>query len=115
MDVAVAPYPATSNFYYSPLKLFEYMAAGRALVASRVGQVAQVITHGVNGLLYEPDRRAGLVNCLCELRDSSSLRLELGKNARRASRDFTWEQNAARVVEWIGPAAARERVRTACA
>jgi len=115
MDVAVAPYPAIGNFYYSPLKLFEYMAAGRAVVASRVGQVAQVITHGVNGLLYEPDRRAGLVNCLCELRDSSSLRLELGKNARRASRDFTWEQNAARVVEWMGPAVARERLRTASA
>src|SRR6266566_1502674 len=49
MDVAVAPYPAIGNFYYSPLKLFEYMAAGRAVVASRIGQVAQVITDRVNG------------------------------------------------------------------
>ena len=115
MDVAVAPYPAIGNFYYSPLKLFEYMAAGRAVVASRIGQVAQVITDGVNGLLYEPGHRAGLVNRLRELRESSALRLELGKNARRASRDFTWERNAERVVAWIGPAVARERLRAACA
>ena len=115
MDVAVAPYPAVGNFYYSPLKLFEYMAAGRAVVASRVGQVAQVITHRVNGLLYEPGHHAGLVNCLRQLRESSALRLELGKNARRTSREFTWEQNAARVVEWISPTVERERLRTACA
>jgi glycosyltransferase involved in cell wall biosynthesis len=115
MDVAVAPYPAVGNFYYSPLKLFEYMAAGRAVVASRVGQVAQVITDRVNGLLYEPGHRAGLVNSLRELRGSSALRLELGKNARRASRDFTWERNAARLVDWIAPTVQRERLRTACA
>jgi glycosyltransferase involved in cell wall biosynthesis len=115
MDVAVAPYPAVGDFYYSPLKLFEYMAAGRAVVASRVGQVAQVITQRVNGLLYEPGHRDDLVNCLRQLRESSALRLELGKNARRASREFTWEQNAARVVEWIEPTVERERLRTACA
>ena len=115
MDVAVAPYPAVGNFYYSPLKLFEYMAAGRAVVASRVGQVAQVITHHVDGLLYEPGHQTGLMNCLCELRDSSALRLELGENARRASRDFTWEQNATRVVKWIEPAVERGHLRTACA
>jgi glycosyltransferase involved in cell wall biosynthesis len=100
MDVAVAPYPAVENFYYSPLKLFEYMAAGRAVVASRAGQVAQVITHGVNGLLYEAGDRAGLVSCLHQLVEKPALRETLGLNARRASQAFTWEQNAARVVEW---------------
>ena len=38
MDVAVAPYPVLEHFYFSPLKLFEYMAAGRACIASRIGQ-----------------------------------------------------------------------------
>src|SRR5205807_2068305 len=54
MDVAIAPYPALDNFYYSPLKLFEYMAAGRPVVASRVGQVAEVVVDGVTGLLFGP-------------------------------------------------------------
>ena len=51
MDVAVAPYLPLTPFYFSPLKVFEYLTAGLAVVASRVGQVAAVIEHEVNGLL----------------------------------------------------------------
>src|SRR5204863_4477838 len=103
MDVALAPYPALEDFYYSPLKLFEYMAAGKAVVASNTGQVAQIIHHGVTGLLYEPGDRAGLLRCLRELRRNPALRQELGRNARRACEAFTWERNAARVLEWVHP------------
>lgn len=103
VDVALAPYPALENFYYSPLKLFEYMAAGRPVVASNAGQIAQILRHGVNGLLYEPGDRAGLLKCLCELRNNPALREELGRNARKASEEFTWERNAARVIEWVRP------------
>jgi len=115
MDVAVAPYPAIGDFYYSPLKLFEYMAAGRAVVASRTGQVAQVINHGVSGLLYEAGDRAGLVNCLYRLAENPTFREELGRNARSASQAFTWERNAARVVEWAEPKVVQGRLRTVCA
>ena len=111
VDVALAPYPALENFYYSPLKLFEYMAAGRAVVASRVGQVAQIIRHRANGLLYEPGDRAGLLKCLCELRKDPALREELGRNARTTAEGFTWERNAARVIEWVRPKVLRGSLR----
>lgn len=113
VDVALAPYPELENFYYSPLKLFEYMASGRAVVASSAGQVAQIIRHRVNGLLYKPGDRAGFLNCLCELRSNHALREELGRNARRASEDFTWELNAARVIEWVRPKVLRGGLRAA--
>ena len=103
MDVALAPYPSLENFYFSPLKLFEYMAAGLAVVASNTGQVSQLICHRVNGLLYQPEDRAGLLRCLCELRTNAAFREELGRNARKASEAFTWERNAARVIEWVRP------------
>jgi len=103
LDVAVAPYPALENFYYSPLKLFEYMAAGRAVVASGAGQIPQIIRHRANGLLYEPDDQAGLLNCLCELQSDHALREELGRNARKTAEGFTWERNASRVIEWVRP------------
>ena len=103
LDVAVAPYPALENFYYSPLKLFEYMAAGRAVVASGAGQIPQIIRHRANGLLYEPDDQAGLLNCLCELQSDRALREELGRNARKTAEGFTWERNASRVIEWVRP------------
>ena len=43
MDVAVAPYPPLDDFYFSPLKLFEYMAAGCAIVAAAIGQINQTV------------------------------------------------------------------------
>lgn len=113
VDVALAPYPALENFYYSPLKLFEYMAAGRAVVASRTGQVAQIIRHRANGLLYEPGDRSGLLKCLCELRNDPALGEELGRNARKACEEFTWERNAARVIEWVRPRVLRGSLRAA--
>lgn len=113
VHVALAPYPALENFYYSPLKLFEYMAAAKAVVASNAGQIAQIIRHRVNGLLYEPGDRTGLLKCLCELRNDPGLREELGRNARRTSEDFTWERNAARVIEWVRPKVIRGSLRAA--
>ncbi len=103
MDVAVAPYPALEDFYYSPLKLYEYMAASRAVVASRIGQVAEVVADGLTGLLYEPGDREGLIQCIRQLRSDESLRRELGKNARIACSKNTWSRNAARVVGWVEP------------
>src|SRR5436309_13991683 len=95
-DVAVAPYPALQDFYFSPLKLFEYMATGRAVVASRVGQVAEVVTDGVTGLLFEPGNVADLVGCIRSLRDNPAQRRELDRNASAACAQHTWPRNEAR-------------------
>lgn len=110
MDVAVAPYPALDDFYYSPIKLYEYMAAGRAVVASRVGQVAETILDGVNGLLFNPGDRTGLINCLRRLQKDTALRNELGRRASAACSDHTWDRNAARVLNWVEPLANRKRL-----
>ena len=103
MDIAVAPYPALDDFYFSPLKLFEYMAAGRAVVASRVGQIAEVVVDGVTGLLSEPGNVADLVGCIRRLRDNPALCKELGRNANAACSGRTWAQNAAAVIDRVEP------------
>jgi glycosyltransferase involved in cell wall biosynthesis len=103
MDTAIAPYPALDNFYFSPLKLFEYMAAGRAVVASRVGQVADVVADGVTGLLFEPGDLVGLVHCIRRLRNNPALREELGRNANAACSERTWTHNAAKVIDRLEP------------
>jgi glycosyltransferase involved in cell wall biosynthesis len=103
MDVAVAPYPALDEFYYSPLKLFEYMAAGRPVVASRVGQVAEILMEGATGLLFEPGDRASLFRCLQRLRKDATLRNELGRNAAAFCSEHTWNRNAARLIHWVEP------------
>lgn len=103
MDVAVAPYPALEDFYFSPLKLYEYMAGGRAVVASKTGQVAEVIADGLTGLLYEPGNEEALIGCVRRLQADQSLRRELGQNARMAGSINTWRQNVERVVGWVEP------------
>jgi glycosyltransferase involved in cell wall biosynthesis len=103
IDVAVAPYPVLEDFYYSPLKLYEYMAGSRAVVASRIGQVTEVVADGLTGLLYKPGDREGLIQCIRRLRTDETLRRELGKNARIACSKNTWSQSAGRVVDWVAP------------
>ncbi|MEE9129373.1 MAG: glycosyltransferase family 4 protein [Phycisphaerales bacterium] len=100
MDVAVAPYPALANFYFSPLKILEYMAAGRAIVASAAGQINELIAHGRTGLLCPPGDSAELAAALHRLKADAPLRRRLGKAARcDAVRNHTWDAVACRIVE----------------
>ena len=99
MDILLAPYQAEELFYLSPIKIFEYMASGRAVLAARVGQIAEVIEDGVNGLLYEPATPESLATQLLRLIDDAVLRERLGKKARETvERRYTWRANAEAVV-----------------
>ena len=99
MDVAVAPYPATEDFYFSPLKLYEYMAVGAPVVASRLGQIAQTIRHGETGLLVEPGDPIALASQIERLRTDPVLRVNVGARAACRAADFTWEQNVRTVID----------------
>jgi glycosyltransferase involved in cell wall biosynthesis len=103
MDVAVAPYAARSDFYFSPLKVLEYMAAGLPVVASRIGQIAQVIVDGETGLLCEPDDPGSLAHRLRLLRNAPALRLKLGAAARVAVvKHHTWQEVTRRIFARAG-------------
>jgi glycosyltransferase involved in cell wall biosynthesis len=112
MDVAVAPYPPLPDFYFSPLKIFEYMAAGLPVVASRVGQVAKLIQDEVNGILCPPGDPAALAAALDRLRVDPTLRERLGQAARQTVlQGHTWDQVAKRILRLAGVSPFRERVR----
>lgn len=100
MDVAVAPYPARDDFYFSPLKVFEYMAAGRAVVASRVGQLTELIEDGVTGLLCQPGDSDALAESLERLATDEEMRTGLGLAARSAvCRRHSWAAVARRILK----------------
>jgi len=100
MDVGVAPYPQKSEFYFSPLKVYEYMAAGLAVVASRIGQLSELIEDGTNGLLCPPGDALALAAAIDRLRRDPELRLSLGNAARRAVlREHTWEAVVRQVID----------------
>ncbi|MBX7103555.1 MAG: glycosyltransferase family 4 protein [Gemmataceae bacterium] len=106
MDIAVAPYPVT-DFYFSPLKLYEYMAAGRAVVASRVGQIAQTVRHGETGLLCEAGDESALAEAIGRLVDDAELRARLGSAARAMAVDsHSWKSVGDRILARLGGRAA---------
>lgn len=107
MDIATAPYSCKEHTHGSSIKLFEYMAAGRAIVVSKLGQMGEVIDHGVTGMLVEVGNVQDLTEKLLYLLDRPDLRRELGVRAREAVlSEYTWHRNAERILS------AYERVRT---
>jgi glycosyltransferase involved in cell wall biosynthesis len=101
-DVLVSPHSRQADgaeFFGSPTKLFEYMAAGRAIVASAVGQIAQVLEDGRSALLVPPDDPEALSKAIVRLVDDACLRQRLGQRARQVAVErHTWRQNAERVL-----------------
>ena len=103
MDVATAPYPALDHFYFSPLKVYEYMAAGVCVVASRVGQLAELIRDDSNGVLYSPGDVEALVVSLRQLRADPERHERLGAAGRATVIGaHTWDSVAARMLELAG-------------
>jgi glycosyltransferase involved in cell wall biosynthesis len=92
MDVGVAPYPDIDDFYFSPLKVYEYMAAGIPVVASRIGDLPRLIQDGINGFLVAPGDPAALAEAFERLRLDSGLRVRLGSEARSlVLQSRTWD------------------------
>ncbi len=97
-DALVAPYPALDDFYFSPLKVFEYMAAGKAIVASDIGQVSETLSHEETALLVPPGDNHALSSALKQLKSDPDLRRRLGKAARsEALSRHTWDIRIAQI------------------
>jgi glycosyltransferase involved in cell wall biosynthesis len=98
MDIAVAPYRQSDGFYFSPLKLYEYMAAGKPIVASALGQIEEVIADGVNGALVDPSDSDALAAGIARLIEDGAMRQHLGSRARRSAEEHhAWSHKAAQI------------------
>lgn len=101
-DILVSPHvpPADgSEFFGSPTKLFEYMAMGKGIVASRLGQIGDVLTHDETALLVEPGNPLELKDAMLKLANDRALLSRLGNAARDAAVEkHTWRRNAEMVL-----------------
>jgi len=95
-DVAVSP--SASEFAGqggSPLKLFEYMAAGKAIVAGGMSQNSRVIDNGQTGILVEPNDVRSFAEAIVSLLNDPEERKRLGNNSRKqAIEKHSWERYA---------------------
>lgn len=99
-DVALAPYPAAAHaFYFSPLKVFEYLACGVPVVGARLGQLVDVVAEGDTGHLYQAGDEAALVEAVSGLLADSRLARRMGARAAAVvAARHTWAHNARRVA-----------------
>lgn len=94
------PLPGGRPFFGSPTKLFEYMAAAKPIVASRLGQIDDVLEDGRTALLVPPGDVEALAAALAQLSESPVLRAELGQAARaQAVAVHSWRGNVERFLE----------------
>jgi glycosyltransferase involved in cell wall biosynthesis len=106
-DIGVAPFevaahgPLALGFFWSPLKMFEYMASGLPVVAPAVDRIPSLVSHEREGLLYDPGRPDSLASALERLTDPA-LRQALGAAAReRAVREYSWRAHCEALVRAI--------------
>jgi glycosyltransferase involved in cell wall biosynthesis len=107
-DIALQPAVVP---YASPLKLFEYLALGKAIVAPDTPNLREVLEDGRNALLFSPSEKGSLEAALDSLCSDADLRDRLGSGARCTigERDLTWHGNA-RKVEALGKQLVAEKV-----
>ena len=105
-DIALQPRVVA---YASPLKIFEYMAAGRAIVAPDQPNIREILDHERSALLFDPNREGAMWAAIMRLAGDPDLRARLGAEARAdiIRRDYTWAGNARRVLAHTAAAARR--------
>jgi glycosyltransferase involved in cell wall biosynthesis len=105
-DVLLSPHvpmPDGRPFFGSPTKLFEYMAMGKAIVASRLDQIEAVLENDRTAILVQPGDAKELAAAILTMGASPDLRARLGRNAREAAlANHTWKRNAAIAMSAAG-------------
>ena len=83
--------PAVHNYHYAyPIKIFEYMAMGKAIISTDLPGVAEIIKHGENGLLVEPDNYRELAKAILQVYSDRSLAERIEQNALKSVRKYDW-------------------------
>jgi glycosyltransferase involved in cell wall biosynthesis len=104
-DAGVAPYAPLDGFWFSPLKVLEYMAASVCPVASELGDTAALLGHGSRGVLVRPGDSDALARALAALSREPERAWTLGERAKRwVAANRPWSANAQSALAALGTA-----------
>lgn len=100
-DIALQPAVVA---YASPLKLFEYLALGKAIVGPAQPNIEEILRQDHNAVLFDPADPDGLAHAVSRLCEDAALRARVAANAQRtiADLELTWGQNASKVIRLFG-------------
>jgi glycosyltransferase involved in cell wall biosynthesis len=101
--LALAPYGEQGHpFYFSPLKLFEYMACGVPVVAPELGQIGDVIRDRATGFLYRAGNLDAMISCCEQLLANPKMCAKIGDAAATEIHEhYTWDHNARKVINLV--------------
>jgi len=97
-DVLPLTYAESQDFYFSPLKLLEGMGSGVVPVVPNLGDLAETVTHGRDGLVYAAGDEDALVEQMRLVHDNQSLRERLSKAGRVTAKAHSWDDIARSVL-----------------
>jgi glycosyltransferase involved in cell wall biosynthesis len=99
-EIALIPYQENLDTINScsPLKLIEAMAAGRAIIASDIKPIREVIKDGREGILVSPSDIQAWVDAIETLKRNPELAIEMSKRAREKAKNFDWKKRAERII-----------------
>lgn len=102
MDVLVIPFPNKPHyaFYASPLKLFEYMASSRPIIASDLPALREIL-NDKNALFFQPDNANDLARAIKMIKSSKMLGLHLSQQAAADVKNYTWDNRAKKILDFI--------------
>jgi glycosyltransferase involved in cell wall biosynthesis len=100
-DIALQPAVVA---YASPLKLFEYLALGKAIVGPAQPNIEEILRQDHNAVLFDPADPNGLAGAVSRLCSDHALRTRVAENAQRtiADMELTWGENARKVAKLFG-------------
>lgn len=100
IDIALQP---ASTDYASPMKLIEYMAASKAIIAPDQPNIRELLDHNKNALLFEPGNWKQLTDIIHFLCDDIELRDSIGREAKLTvkEKDLTWDANVSRILDEV--------------
>ena len=104
-DILLSPHipnPDGTSFFGSPTKLFEYMAMGKAIVASNLDQIGDILENEVDALLIQPGNPEKIVHSINRLIQEKELRKKLGNNAfEKVKLNYTWDAHVQKILDKI--------------
>jgi len=103
-DILVMPFPRKAHYerHMSPIKMFEYMASGRPIVATRLSSIEQVLRHESNAVLIEPGSLQEFILAIQRLKQNERRSARLAKTALSDVAEYAWRQRAERISNWVG-------------
>ena len=99
MDYALMLFDNQKYKFYSPLKLFEYMAMGKIIIATNIDGIKDIIVNNYNGLLVNPSELDKIPNIIKNIEKDKKLKEYISQNAKQTAQEYTWDKRAKRIIK----------------